>query len=36
MEFSGEDILEDDWCVTEVYRCDPDYMSFVVSDLKGN
>lgn len=37
MEFSGEDILANDWEVTEVYRCDPDYTPFIVSDLnKGN
>lgn len=37
MEFSGEDIIANDWEITEVYRCDPDYTSFIVSNLnKGN
>jgi hypothetical protein len=37
MEFSSDDILADDWGVTEVYRCDPDNARFIVSGLnKGN
>ena len=35
MEFSGEDILADDWKVTETYRY-PDYTPFIISDIQGN
>ena len=36
MKFSGEDILAEDWEVTETYRYPYYDTPFVISELKGN